>query len=77
MVPAIPGGGRAVARLAAAVPVVLIVLFVGLLWVIGLFCSEKRRKYVTRISAQGLQTVQGFFGDGTEPPALRGSVRSR
>jgi hypothetical protein len=66
------GGGRAAARLAAVVPVALIVVFIGLLWIVGLFCGDKRRRYVTRISERALEAVQAFFGDGPGPPALRG-----
>ena len=70
--PVFPGGGRAAARLAAAVPAVLIVLFVGLLWLAGLFCGDKRRKYVTDVSKWALEALKGFFSDGPGPPALRG-----
>jgi hypothetical protein len=72
VIPVFPAVGRAVAQLAAVIPAVLLVLLVGLLCLIGLFCDDKRRKYVTGISERALQTVQVIFGDGPGSPALRG-----
>jgi len=37
-----PGKGPATARVAAAVPVVLLVLFTGLLWLLGLMRGRER-----------------------------------
>ena len=34
----------------AVVPVVLLVLFTGLLWLLGLMCGRERRRYVTDLS---------------------------
>lgn len=58
----VTGPGSVIARAAAVVPVVLIIVFVGLLWFAGLFCSDKRRQYVTHISDQVIEAIRDFFG---------------
>ena len=55
------GMGPSVARAAAVVPASLLILFVGLLWLLGLACDEGRRGYVATISGQAMQTVQKLF----------------
>jgi hypothetical protein len=37
-------------RVAAVIPVVLPVLFTGLLWLLGLICGPERRRYVTNLT---------------------------
>jgi hypothetical protein len=37
-----PGEGPATVRVAAVVPVVLLVLFTGLLWLLGLMCGREQ-----------------------------------
>jgi len=44
-------------RVAAVIPVVLIVLFVGLLWLLGLICGRERRRYVTNLSRQAMGAI--------------------
>jgi len=46
----LPGTGSATVRVAAVVPAVLLVLFIGLLWLLGLVCSADRRRYITNLS---------------------------
>jgi hypothetical protein len=43
------------------VPATLMVLFVGLLWLIGLACSERRRAYVIVISGQAMGKVHDLL----------------
>jgi hypothetical protein len=50
------------ARVAAVIPVVLIIMFIGSLWFIGLFCNDERRQYVMHISDRAIAAIQGFFG---------------
>jgi hypothetical protein len=54
-------------RVAAVIPAVLLVLFVGLLWLLGLMCGRERRRYVTDVSQQAM-TVIGALLPGS--PAL-------
>ena len=53
----VPGPSASIVRAAAVVPIVVLVLFVGLLWLMGLFCSKERRGYVVRISSQAMRTL--------------------
>lgn len=53
----VPGAGASIVRAAAVVPVVLLALFVGLLWLVGLFCNKERRGYVIRITSQVTRTL--------------------
>ncbi len=53
----LPGAGSAMMRVAAVVPVVLLVLFTGLLWLLGLMCGRERRRYVTDLSQQAMGTI--------------------
>jgi hypothetical protein len=74
-----PGMGAAVVRVAAVVPVVLMVLFIGLLWLLGLVCGRDRRRYVTQISQQAMVTV-GVLLHGpaaVRPARVRGSQQAR
>jgi len=58
-----PHPGLDVIRSAAAtLPVVLIIIFLGLLWVLGLACDDKRRKYVTELSKQASNTIAILYG---------------
>ena len=62
-----PGMAPAMVRVAAVVPVVLLVLFTGLLWLLGLICGRERRRYVTHLSRQAMVAI-GVLLHG--PPAL-------
>lgn len=62
-----PGAGPAMMRAVAVIPVVLIVLFTGLLWLLGLMCGRDRRRYVTDLSRQAMAAI-GVLLHG--PPAL-------
>ena len=44
-------------RVAAVVPVVLLVLFTGIIWVLGLMCGKDRRRYVTTLSQQAMTAI--------------------
>jgi hypothetical protein len=62
-----PGTGSAMLRAAAVVPIVLIVLFTGLLWLLGLMCGRDRRCYVTDLSRQAMGAI-GVLLDGSPAP---------
>ena len=57
------------------VPATLIVLFIGLLWLLGLMCNQARRSYVTALSKQAMETVGKLMHgpDTVNPPSRRGS----
>jgi hypothetical protein len=52
-----PGMGPAMVRVAAVVPVVLLVLFTGVLWLLGLMCGRERRRYVIILSQQAMSAA--------------------
>ena len=56
-----PGSGHAFARIAAAIPLAILVLFIGLLWLLALPCGKERRSYVTAISAQVMRAISTFM----------------
>ena len=62
-----PGAGTAMMRVAVVIPVVLLVLFTGLLQLLGLMCGRERRRYVTNLSRQAMGAI-GVLLHG--PPAL-------
>lgn len=49
-------------RVAAVIPVTLLTVFAGLLWLLGLVVSDKRREYVTTISNQAMQAASAMMG---------------
>jgi hypothetical protein len=57
--------GPAVGRVAAAFPVTLLSLFIGLLWLVGLACGNDRRQYVTTISEQAMRAISAIWQDST------------
>lgn len=70
VVPVTSGFGHAAVRAAAVVPATLIVLFIGLLWLIGLACGEQRRAYVIVISAQAMGKAHDLLGTVPEARLL-------
>ena len=52
-----PGAGSAMMRIAAVIPVVLLVLFTGLLWLLGLICDRERRRYVADLTRQAMGVI--------------------
>ena len=68
----VPGSGTALVRAAAVVPVVLLVLFTGLLWLLGLLCGPERRKYILSVSRQAMGMVNQLLqGPATIAPQSR------
>jgi hypothetical protein len=66
----LPGAGLALMRAAAVIPVVLLVLFTGLLWLLGLLCGRERRSYVTELSRQAMSAVGGLMYGPPAPSPL-------
>jgi hypothetical protein len=62
-----PGLRPPIAQIAAVIPVVLLVVFIGLLWLLGLACGRERRRYVTNLSQQAMSTV-GVLLHGPSSP---------
>jgi hypothetical protein len=62
-----PGLGPAIVRVAAVIPVVLLVLFIGLLWLLGLICGWERRRYVTNLSQQAMSAVGALLHGPSAP----------
>lgn len=67
----LPGPGTALVRAMAVVPVILLVLYAGLLGLLGLLCGRERRKYVMNLSGQAMSTA-GLLMHG---PAVMSSPR--
>jgi len=53
----LPTWGAALVRAALVVPVILLVIFAGLLGFVGLLCGRERRKYVMSITRLVLNTA--------------------
>jgi hypothetical protein len=67
----VPGpAGPAAVRVAAVVPAVLLVVFIGLLWLLGLMCGQDRRRYVTNLSRQAMATVGMLLHGPADVPRL-------
>jgi hypothetical protein len=49
--------GVSTTRAAAVIPAALLVLFAGLLWLLGLLCGRERRSYVITVSQQAMDVV--------------------
>ena len=47
--------GHVIVKIATVVPVTLLVLCTGFLWLLGLPCDRGRREYVTDLSRQALE----------------------
>jgi hypothetical protein len=54
--------GPAAGRIAAMIPVTLLTVFAGILWLLGLMVSDKRREYVTEISNQAMRAASAMMG---------------
>jgi len=81
--------GTSATRTAAVIPAVIIVVFAGVLWLLGLLCGSDRRNYVIVLSQQAMDTV-GMLLRGTPnsrarkprpaddiPPARRRSLAQK
>jgi len=58
----VPDVVRVVAQI---VPVTLLVLFTGLLWLLGLVSGKGGRQYVTKISDQAMRTASAMLQDAS------------
>jgi hypothetical protein len=73
----VAGIGTSAIRVAAVVPAVLLVLFAGILWLLGLPCGKDRRAYVITLSKQAMDTVGTLLHGPLEPPPPRGTGTGR
>src|SRR6185437_12517586 len=79
----LPGSGAVLVRVAAVVPVILLVLFAALLGLLGLLCGRERRRYVANLSRQALDTASvlmhgpATMGQAADSPRqLKGQART-
>jgi hypothetical protein len=49
--------GTSISRAAAIIPATLLIVFIGLLWLLGLLCDKDRRNYVVTLSQQAMDAV--------------------
>jgi hypothetical protein len=64
--------GPAAGRIAAVVPATLLVVFVGVLWLLGLFSGKGGRQYVAKISGQAMSAASAMMQGAARaevPPA--------
>lgn len=61
-----PASGAALVRAVLVVPVILLMVFAGLLGLAGLLCDRERRKYVMSLTRLMLDTA-GALMHGTSP----------
>jgi hypothetical protein len=61
MPPGISPGIRGVLLAVLAVPASVLALAVGLLWLLGLLCGQRRREYITGITQQAMSAIVGIF----------------
>jgi hypothetical protein len=67
--------GPAAGRVAAVIPVTLLVLFLGTLWLLGLVCGKGGRQYVTKISEQAMRAASAMLqGASREDPGAAGQL---
>jgi hypothetical protein len=72
----LPGIGTAALRAAAVVPAMLLVVFSGLLWLLGLPCDGARRDYVLKASQQAMTTASVLLHGPAVNQRLAGLGRS-
>jgi hypothetical protein len=61
-------------RVAAVIPVIMLVLFMGLLWLLGLMCGRERRLYVTNLSQQAMEAIGALLHGPPAPPSPPGNA---
>jgi hypothetical protein len=67
--------GPAAARVAVVVPVVVLMLFIGPLWLLGLVCGKGGREYVTKISDQAMRAACTMLqGANSQDPSAPGQL---
>jgi len=60
-------------RVAVVIPVILLVLFTGLLWLLGFFAGRERRRYVTTLSQQAMGTAGALLHGQSVLPSRTGA----
>jgi hypothetical protein len=65
----LPTSGAALVRAALVVPVILLVLFAGLLGLVGLLCGRERREYVMSLTRLTFDTAGVLMHGPLVPPA--------
>jgi hypothetical protein len=72
MQPAFAATARVAAWALATVPATVIAVFIGLLWLIGLFSGDKGRKYVMGLTTPAMGMLRAFYCSAPTPPTLPG-----
>lgn len=57
---------------AAALPLIVLAPFLGVMWLIGLCCDKDRRKYVTEVSTHVMAAI-----GGSQAPEVTNSAEGR
>ena len=65
-----PGAAHALVRVAAVIPAILLVLFTGLLWLLGLMWGRERQRYVTDLSHQAMAALAALLSGSPAPPPI-------
>ncbi len=61
MPPGVLPGIRVAVLAVLAVPASVLALAIGLLWLLGLLCGQRRRDYITGITQQAMSAIVGIF----------------
>jgi len=75
-----PGFWLGIRAALVAVPAIVLVIYLGLLELAGLFCDEGRRDYVTELSDQAMWAIVALFhgyGPLARPPKRKHVADSR
>jgi hypothetical protein len=52
---------QSLGRAATVVPMTLLALFAGVLWLVGLFCGKERRTYVVKLNSQVMAAISAIL----------------
>lgn len=55
------GISQSLGRAATVVPITLLTLFAGVLWLAGLFCGKERRSYVVKLNSQVMAAISSIL----------------
>ena len=57
----LPGVSPGIRFAVLAVPASVLALAIGLLWLLGLLCGQRRREFITGITQLAMSTIVGIF----------------
>jgi len=59
---------QSLGRAATVVPMTLLALFAGILWLIGLCCGKERRTYVVKLNSQVMGAISSILSPSADQP---------